>query len=332
MEQDKYEQQSSEIIALVDNVTTDPPNHAIATARIAINGLSVVCFNRRLKCAQIGFFGGPHSPVDLQICNPDGTVFWSTKRSSDFPHNTVDIELITINTGNSNNMGERYESENFDSEDFRYMPNLEGPMFYNETLAKSSTPRPHFSSLLHIHAAVFYTYQRSVYDAIRYEVIGGRPTNPHNLQKIGKILGADIFDQQIVIAIKVKRVANPVTVTINRGAAPYNVCVWTTSTQPTTSHFHHLYHVVNRPIGRPVFDLKFTAREPSLVMSCRVIGDSRNNTYYHEFAEDISEIPMENKIVFQSDEEAKANGFVSKQIADVPCQNFPIGEGDLGDF
>ena len=271
--------QAAEVTAL-NNVTPIKPDHASATARIATHGLSVLCFNTGRNCAQIGFFRDQHSPLRMKIFRKNGTELWSTTEDSR-------ISRIRINTGNPG-IGLRYENSISDDEDFRHMPNLEGDKFYNKPLGKKLNPHVHFSAIVNINKGIFYTYEKSTSEAIRYNVPAHSThhprISPRNLGQIGKFLGADIFDTTVAIEITGTNFPDPPP-PLQKADGHYSIFIWTHA-DDENNHFKHIFDVIEKVAADPEHSMEFTGQERGF--------------------------PFE------------------PRIADVPCQDCPIGEGDLG--
>jgi hypothetical protein len=266
----------------LDNITTEKPDHENATARIFINGLSVMCFNRGLKCAQIGFFGGPHFPATMKIIKRDSSTLWETTQQS----RITDVKINTDDPNNPNNLGWRYQNGKVDDDDFLHFPSLNGEMFYNtSSLRIKPYPKQHFQTILNIYRGVFYTYKRikQTNEAIRYNIDTMSHGNhsriyPRNLGRIGKILGADIFDPTITIQISGTNLPSPPPPLL-KADGPYTIKIETLSQDTRVNHFKHLYDIIYIPSRASEYSMEFTESE--------------------------------------------------EKISDVPCQAFPIGDGDL---
>lgn len=293
---------------LLKTVTNDPPHHANATARIFVEGLSVFMFNANRRRAELGFLAYTHSPLKMQIykngnCNP----WWSTERWDDFPHHTNNT-MITINA-NKTGMGTQYEDASMPDEDFRHMQNL--AQWHGRTeLPVLPTAKQQISSRVNIHDAVFYTHKKSVSRAYRRTK---PPTNEHDLNKIGRIMGADIFNamnESIEIKIKLQDGAMfTVPPLLNNGSDKYVITLKTSPFSEIDNHFFLLYKVLRNPDPQE-FYLRFGSREPHLD-DCRLIGLTEEEAHDH------SEKDKENR---------------HKKATEYACQVFGGGCGELPDL
>jgi hypothetical protein len=240
--------------------TSTKPDHNLATARIFIYGLSILWLNHRNKTVEIGFVKDEHSPVTLKVCKQDDCKDCWIYKPKD---RKVRIEINkTIPSG----MGEFYEDDRANSEDFEWMPDLKGRFWHKGANIQTKGGAEHYlSAKLVLKDAVFYTHLRSVSDAEQR----GRGSSLRILSDIGRVLGADIICDENDAGIEVKVIGKKATgdeeiieqKSFAKGDGPFTISL---ITEPESNHDHlHLLYdqILDVPATEPKYRLKYKEEE-----------------------------------------------------------------------
>jgi len=308
---------------LLKAVTTTPLPHDQAAARIFVDGLAVFMFNTNKTRAEFGFLAYQHYAVKMKIYKNGCNLVWSTEDWNQFPHHTNNI-MITINSGKSTKMGSVYQENTtpMPPEDFRRMPNL--AQWHGKTeLPVLGDAKTHLSARLNIHDAIFYTYKKSRGDAHRNKKTNPLPM-PHNLGKVGRIIGGDIFNSVgETIEIKIKLQDGSIFTVpplVNNGTDKYTITVRTRAISHIPDHFFLLYKILQLPIGYDEFNLKFVPPEIHW-KHCGDAGLFADSHDHHEADKEESDDPYE--------KDRKRLYLIATEYA---CQVFGGGCGELPEF
>jgi hypothetical protein len=200
------------------NSTSHSPDHEDATARVCIDGLSILCFNPETNAAEIVFVKKHHTPPTITVYDKDCKFLWSYTCPSD-PPETIDIK--TSNTGGKGRCYRELLIKN--DEDFSYMPDFCKWHDVDEVEFKD-TAKDGLSAKLRLYDATFYTRVRSGNQATRRNTTDD-DTKPSG--RIGKVLGANITCDGNNAAIDIY--VNGVHIkSFDKNDGPFNIIVKTT--------------------------------------------------------------------------------------------------------
>jgi hypothetical protein len=239
---------------LSGQVTRTPPDHTKALACVLVSGLSVLCFNPVDNRAEIGFMRPHHNLLEMEIFKNGCSPFWSSKTDFEHSMNNVGITINKTKTG----MGRR-------EEDFDYMPDLA-----KLHKVRGFEPQPNrgaaFSARVDIHDAIFYTHKMSENKVWRHEILDSGSSSKTDIQRIGRILGADIVtSESIIIEIRYRDSGGviqtfPVPPLLNDGSK-YSIVLRTLPHDhgdTGAGHIKLIYdNVIKKPPGSPRYDFEY---------------------------------------------------------------------------
>lgn len=233
--------------------TTVKPVHDDATARIFVDGLSVLCPNESDNSVDIGFIREHHGDVEIRIYKGQCQLV------SAYKLRRAQSALIRIEKEHPQNMGSAYEDSKKDPEDFGWMPDL--AQWHGSLIIKPHAA-DHLSAKLALKDAVFYTHVLSNSTALRTDLDSG---DTYDLGKLGRVLGADIFcddEEPGLILTALTEDGEIIRHSLPKDDGPYFIVVKTEPEDRLTSHLHLLYdHIVKIPSAEPRYDFRYTGEE-----------------------------------------------------------------------
>ena len=256
-EQSTSEETQAERIKMKIPETTDKPKHHEATARICVDGLSILCPNIKKNTAEIAFVKEDHTDVAINVYNSDCKKI--------FRHTCLQAEKarIEILKTNSNTMGKVYKKSKSDDEDFEWMPDLNGTDWYPNAVIKiKSDAKDNLSAKLVLKDADFYTREKSKNP--------GQQINPDGSVKgeigsIGRVLGANITctsgDTGLIIRIE-SNTGEIISQFLPKEGGPYLITVETKPIDELKDHLHHIYHLLEmNPDPSPKYGFRYKSNE-----------------------------------------------------------------------
>lgn len=312
--------------------TTIPPDHHTATARVFIDGLSVLCTNRVRNDVEVGFIEHEHDPLELLIF----------KRSSCRPYKILrlvenDKALIEVYRTHSLGMGEFYtKGTPTDDEDCAHLVDLK--TLHSGAMTPKSNGKSHMSAKLVLTNAKFYTAKLSSVHAKIYDRSG---TKPDEIRPIGKILGADLTcdnkDTGVVVRATVYRqgaLSVQLHEQLNKADGPFTISIGTQA-KNNNDHMPMIYQVMTAT-GR--FGVEYLGYEPRW-KHCGLIGALREAELYLNGTPEADAVEEENRRSFETLEEALELNFKPmfdvtrwKMATQFACQTLPDGDGPLPNY
>jgi hypothetical protein len=193
--------------------TSHAPKHDEATARICIDGLSILCFNPESDAAEIVFVKKHHHAPVITIYDKNCRYLWSHTCSSD-PSETIDIKK-----SRAGGSGKCYrELLNKNDEDFSYMPDF-CKWHDVDKVQFQENAKDGLSAKLRLRDATFYTRVRSGIEATRTDTRSG---DTHSSGRIGKILGANITCDEDDTSIDIY-INDVHTISFDKADGPFNI-------------------------------------------------------------------------------------------------------------
>lgn len=197
-------------------MTTQPPNHRLATLRLFLNGLSL--FHKRVDTAhpdleryELDMLSVEHSNVYMYIDDEHGDKVW------EWEADPAEKVILKIEKERTLSAGDQYSegATPTNDEDIRWMPDFSD--WHGRTVERRANSANHMPVRVGIRDAVFYTELKSDQRAIITDIIS------HTELKralVGRILGADIVcttGEAIVITAYDR---NPITGQLQERARP----------------------------------------------------------------------------------------------------------------
>ena len=318
----------TEILSSTKPITNKIPEHGKATARIFIEGLSVLCLNEADKSAEIAFVSNHHSPVKIGVFKSGCDPVWIFKCDENKK------TKIEIKKSHPVAVGKFYEDSKKYNEDYGWMPDLAGSDWHNGAkLDIKPEAKEYLSAKLVLQDAAFYTKINSIHDAVQENLDSG---TKKMLPNVGRILGANIVcesaDQAVMITITTKDESGADVVVIKplpKDDGPYTITVGTKSAH-AGNHLGLLYdHIISLPAGEPKFDLSYTSSETDFdycAVSKRPVTEDIRRPVRADGEETI-----ENTGAAKKPESIKTSDKKLKSI-EFACQTFGGGYGPLPRF
>lgn len=166
------------------------------TARVIINGLAILCFSNSYERAEVGFLQVKDHPLTLTIYDKDCNMVKVTPDLQD--GTTIDINPDKSGLGALYCPTDGDEPENSDKHDFRHLLNLD--KLHAEFFPPGKIgikPESTFLATLYLRNAVFFNALKSKNKAMIFSLASRK----RHLDKIGKVIGADLNDDEVVIKI-----------------------------------------------------------------------------------------------------------------------------------
>jgi hypothetical protein len=237
------------------------------TATIYINGRAILCFSVQDNCAEAGFLAIDNHELSFTIydreCNPvHGTPITPSPGSS-----------VIINS-NHPGLGELYLPNPSNAADFEHLLDIDTLHTYFNRQRVTIDPDYSFIGEFYINNARFFNAALSTQIGRVFPYQGNPHTQPVTFpRRIGKVIGAEIADQQIQILI------NGSSITLNRSdsGAPYRIVIrhkCTNETSGRDSDFERFYDALKRPstpILHPKLDLEYELSEPTEPHLCEQV-------------------------------------------------------------
>lgn len=238
------------------------------TAHVYINGLAILCFSKRFNRAEVGFLQVKDHPLLFTIYDKNCEPKFGTPLVL---HSGTTIKINHNNPG----LGKLYtpddgdEPNNSDNRDFRHLLNID--KLHDEIFNSNRVEiKPNFYlAKLYLSNGIFFCAERSKHKAkiINARVRPGRPPIRKPLPRVGRVIGTDIFSNEILIDIS--SLSQPLP-PLKREDGPYKVVIRykCNRTSSIKTDFEKFYNVLELPTNHEALDLEFDDKEPIELLDC----------------------------------------------------------------
>lgn len=312
--------------------TSARPIHENASARVFIDGLSVLCVrgdpaDPQKGAVEIAFLAKEHEPVEVVVFDKSGEETFRYPKKGD-PTQNIRVE---IRKEGSEERGVFYVDDlSSDPKSCHWMPDLN--QWHAPSVRIKPTSALHLSAKLILNDATFYTELRAINDAVRFhidsETVNKRPT-------LGRILGADLSDFPVKISVFAKDEASGSVTEIASHTIPdkegqhYIGFRYKSDCNHDAMHLLYDYLIWTHDCSR--YSLAYEKTEPDWRL-CGWIGDSSDRKLY--INPPPATIPKQYWVPFNTIEDAQTAGYsltfpFQEKATEFACQVFGGGDGPL---
>ena len=235
----------------------EKPKHQDATAKIYIDGLSIMCYHPQTESTEFVFVKDHHNPIELYVFDRECKVRYFYRGTKD-----KQVRIDIRKDGTEPDPGYYYEDNKGDDEDFQWVPDMCDWYGTNEMTFLDGAEE-HLSAKLVIQNAIFYTKVKSKIDALL--VKSSKPK-----QKVGRVVGANIVCGPADTGISIEITDEDDIPPFPKEDGPYRVAIRTTTHDLGSNHMIEVYKDIIDPSHLPAkYFLQFEKKESLLTYNCK---------------------------------------------------------------